>query len=290
MEKYNFDYYKDNFKEKFLSLLDIQYSNTPNHKRREKFYCDYEKKYYTNIRKTAKNWFRTDYSKRQVPALTVLINICNVLHCDIDYFLTPQNEYNNDVFLASNVTGLTKNAVENLYKTTNQNSERRSLAIINLNYLLGEIPEKGLNLLSFIYHYLFGNYVTTLDEKNSVVFMDKTGIPCNGVEIPISELNDLFMPLIQGQLQRIKADIEQHKEKWNNYGKYIPTEKDYEEFLKIATFQNQKAKKQLAKHKNNPKKQQFWNEIIEENNQHLKKLRDDIDKNNKKEVKQNEKS
>lgn len=281
MEKYDWVYYKDNFIEKFNSLLDIKYNDVPKSKRRKKFFDEYRTRYYSDIEKTAKNWFRKDYITREIPTMAILINICNLLHSDFDYFLTPQHEYNSDVLIAKNTTGLTEKSIENLFNVK-QTSDVQDPIILSLNYLLEDNFQKGYNLLLLIYRYLFGNYDRTLDGSESIKFADKTGIACNGVEIPISELNDLFMPMIQGQLQRIKNDIVNQPEKWNNYGKYIPTEKEYNELSKIKEFQNKHAEKMLEKYKNNPAKQKYWHSIIDENKLDLEKMRNLIAKNNQK--------
>lgn len=109
--------------------------------------------------------------------------------------------------------------------------------------------------------------------------MDKTGIAHNGVEIPNSDLNGLFMPIIQEQLQRIKNDIQNQAKEWKNYGKYIPTEEDYKELLETNEMQNKRARKMFRKYKNNPDKQKFWDDIIKENNNELIEMRNEIDRN-----------
>ena len=140
--------------------------------------------YYADIRKTAKNWFRTDYSKRTVPVLNVLINICDILHCDIDYFLTNQTEYNSDIALVSGITGLTFQSVENLIGR-NHNINMQSLS--TLNYLLGEDPQRGFNFLFLLYQYLFGNYQKIRGlQGDHIEFVDDTDF--NGTAIEITNL------------------------------------------------------------------------------------------------------
>lgn len=281
--KYSFDYYKDNFEGKFLSLLDIQYSNIPHNKRRETFYCDYENSYYADIRKTAKNWFRTDYSKRTVPALNVLINICDILHCDIDYFLTNQTEYNSDISLVSGITGLTFQSVENLIGR-NHNINMQSLS--TLNYLLGEDPQRGFNFLFLLYQYLFGNYQKIRGlQGDHIEFVDDTDF--NGTAIEITNLNSLFKSMVETQLQKIKAAVDSDS-RWNTYGKYIPSEDEAQKIIKELNSEIDKGKKNLNKFKSDQNKIDFWQRYINERKTEIKKYEKYI-KSKPTDIKQNEK-
>ena len=225
---------------------------------------------------TIKNYENGNY--KGSPKLDIVNNLCKILKCDVDYLLGNMDCKKHDIQFIHDETGLSEKTIENLLNV-NHHSKDKKITLLNLNYLLGENSEKGFNLLALIYHYLFGNYDRALDDNDSITLMDKTGIAHNGVEIPISDLNDLFMPMIQGQLQRIKNDIQNQAKKWENYGKYIPTEKDYKELLETTEIQNKRARKMIRKHKNNPDKQKFWDDIIKENNNELIEMRNEIDRN-----------
>lgn len=266
MDSYDPDYYKKYFKDKFLEQLNLKYFNIPPHKRRGQFYDDYEECYYTNIRETARNWFRTDFSKREVPTIWVLINICNLLHCDIDYFLTTQEKYNSDIEPASITTGLTTRAIENLMGLY-QNIKPQSLSV--LNYLLGENPQKGGNLLFFLYHYLFGNYKKIEGFDNYIVdLVDDTGF--GGVALDISDLNAALKTMIDEQIYSIKTDIDA---KWKDYGKNIPTKEEAEHIIKATQVEIDLANQNIEKFKSDEKKQDFWKRRLVNQEEIMKKYR-----------------
>ena len=266
MDSYDPDYYKKYFKDKFLEQLNLKYFNIPPHKRRGQFYDDYEECYYTNIRETARNWFRTDFSKREVPTIWVLINICNLLHCDIDYFLTTQEKYNSDIEPASITTGLTTRAIENLMGLY-QNIKPQSLSV--LNYLLGENPQKGGNLLFLLYHYLFGNYKKIEGFDNYIVdLVDDTGF--GGVALDISDLNAALKTMIDEQIYSIKTDIDA---KWKDYGKNIPTKEEAEHIIKATQVEIDLANQNIEKFKSDEKKQDFWKRRLVNQEEIMKKYR-----------------
>ncbi len=266
MRKYDFDYYKDNFQKKFIDLLDFQYSDTPHSKRRGKFFEDYERTHSSDICTTAKNWFRKNFNERSVPSISVLMNICNILHCDVDYFLTEQSDYSNDIKLASKTTGLTIESIENLI---GRNGNIRKQSLYSLNYLLGGNPKQGGNLFFLLYHYWFGNYqkIRGLDDF-AVEFVDE--IDFNGVAIEISDLNSIFKSMIEEQIQKIKADVDSNSV-WINYGKYIPSKEDAEYAIRQNEEQIELAKQEIAKFKSNKQIREVW-----EN--HLKNAKRNIEK------------
>lgn len=266
MNSYNPDYYKEYFKDKFLDQLNLKYFNIPSHKRRGQFYDDYEECYYTSIRETARNWFRTDLSKREVPTIWVLINICNIFHCDMDYFLTTQEEYNSNIEPASITTGLTTRAIENLMGRY-QNIKPQSLFV--LNYLLGENPQKGGNLLFLLYHYLFGNYQKIKGFDNHIVdLVDDTGF--GGVALDISDLNAALKTMIDEQIYSIKTDIDS---KWKDYGKNIPTKNKAELEVKQIQAEIDLAKSNIKKRNGDKRQLEFWRNRLSAYEQILERYR-----------------
>lgn len=102
---YSQDYIRENFGKKLLKAIDSHYSNIPRHKRKGKFKDDYCKQ--ANIeRDTFENSFGSWAYKKVLPYVESIVMICNVLNCDMDYFLTEQEELRKDIAHASKTTGL----------------------------------------------------------------------------------------------------------------------------------------------------------------------------------------
>lgn len=113
MAKYDADYFtKDCFAEKFEFLLNVRYSKLDEHKRRGQFENDYSEYYLGNIHSSVSQWF----SRRQKPSIEKLMNICELLDCDMDYFLTDQKVFKKDTAHASETTGLRYETIEILEK------------------------------------------------------------------------------------------------------------------------------------------------------------------------------
>lgn len=109
MARYDADYFtKDCFAEKFEYLLDKRYYKIAKHKRRGKFETDYSEYYQDDIHSSVSQWF----SRRQRPSIEKLMNICELLDCDIDYFLTEQKIFKKDIMHASKTTGLQYDTVD----------------------------------------------------------------------------------------------------------------------------------------------------------------------------------
>lgn len=103
--KYSKKYLESNFETKFKILLDSRYHNLVPRKRRTEFCKDFDNKFSKDgesITQSCKNWF----AHVSTPNLEKLMNICELLDCDIDYFLTEQDAFQKDVAHASETTGL----------------------------------------------------------------------------------------------------------------------------------------------------------------------------------------
>lgn len=113
--KYSKKYLEKNFETKFKLLLDSRYHNSAPRKRRTDFCKDFDSKFSKDgesITQSCKNWF----AHVSTPNLEKLMNICELLDCDIDYFLTEQDAFKKDIRSASEYLGLSYNTVERISK------------------------------------------------------------------------------------------------------------------------------------------------------------------------------
>lgn len=119
VNKYEMNYNKDTYNKRFEKALAIKYRKFDPWKRRREFIKAYELKYAddkTNIVTQIKNW--STIANQTLPSVTQLIKICDVLECDIDFFLTddPEVEFNSDMSVTSKTTGLSNEAIMELKK------------------------------------------------------------------------------------------------------------------------------------------------------------------------------
>lgn len=104
-------YARGNFGKKLLKAINNKYSVIPEHKRRGKFKDDYCE--LASIDRTKfENRFSSWAYRNVLPETENLIIICNVLDCDIDYFLTTQENLKKDVAHASETIGLQYDTVD----------------------------------------------------------------------------------------------------------------------------------------------------------------------------------
>ena len=113
---YDVDYYRNNYRSKFLRLLDSRFADIPPRTRRNKFIDIYNERYYTDVGSSMRSWLSG--SVRKVPGIEVLMQVCNVLECDVEYFLTDQKEFQKDSYDAVDVTGLEYETIEQLKRYT----------------------------------------------------------------------------------------------------------------------------------------------------------------------------
>lgn len=140
--RYNSKYYTpENFTPKFLKLLDKKYADLKKHKRRSTFDKDYFNLFHRDITEMRKHWC----TYRQKPSIESLINICELLDCDIDYFLTEQEDFKKDITSASEITGLEHETIEKILKL-----DTLSISVLN------EVIQHAdlINLLHAIHGYI----------------------------------------------------------------------------------------------------------------------------------------
>lgn len=110
--KYNIEYYKNHFPDKFLKLLECRYQKNNKNKRKQ-FLDEYSENFVNSVDSQINQWCSTAQRDR-VPTLEQLMNICELLDCDIDYFLTEQKVFQRDAQSASNYLGLEYETVERI--------------------------------------------------------------------------------------------------------------------------------------------------------------------------------
>lgn len=108
---YNQEYIKEHFGEKLNKAIKSCYSDIPDRKRYGKFKDDYCK--HAVIEKSKfESRFNSWIYRKVIPEIGSIVMICNVLDCDMDYFLTEQEELRKDIVNASEITGLSYDAIQ----------------------------------------------------------------------------------------------------------------------------------------------------------------------------------
>lgn len=112
--KYSKKYLEKHFATKFKILLDSRYRGLAPRKRRTAFCKDFDNNFPQkdggSVTQSCKNWF----AHVSTPNLEKLMNICELLNCDIDYFLTEQDVFQKDACSASEYLGLSYDTVERM--------------------------------------------------------------------------------------------------------------------------------------------------------------------------------
>lgn len=105
----NYDDFKKSFLDKLDSLLEERYPNESRQQaRRNKFVEDYEKRFEpaSPFKSTLNNWIY----RKSVPELRTLLNICELLNAEPDFFLiASQTEFRKGDQSASELLGLPEN-------------------------------------------------------------------------------------------------------------------------------------------------------------------------------------
>lgn len=200
--RYDVEYYtKETFLRKFEVLLDTKYANLKKHQRRNAFCEDYINMFQTDpdgnnpIESSVKQWF--SFSNTSKPSLEKLMNICELLDCDIDYFLTEQTDFKRDTASAAEVTGLeykTIEILEALKNTTKRNFEEYldKCILFLLDFLIQHIG--GRYLLWNMFQYLFKKYSSVRENDYSgtgvIELEDSTNIDDRNIGIRVDELSE----------------------------------------------------------------------------------------------------
>lgn len=111
---------KKNFIDKLDEAIFFRYGSPKNNTEQKKyraFYNDFRHIYpdSIDISQAVRSWRSfSDNNITRLPQLTQLIQICNVLDCDIDFFLTPQKNLRKNISNTAQVTGLSYQTIENI--------------------------------------------------------------------------------------------------------------------------------------------------------------------------------
>lgn len=160
-------------------------------------------------------------NKDYIPSLNTVYKVSQALGVSLDYFVNPDM----DCLTVTNQTikdmiGLDDTVINNLHCENIQAKKdgiSREHCIDTVNFLLAD--KQGRELLTTIYHYLFGNYKELSNGNNILELRDGSGIPCNGGTVQVSSLNALFLSNIINNLAEIKADISKING-YDTYGKF----------------------------------------------------------------------
>lgn len=121
----NYEYYEKNFCTNFEKAFERHY-HKPISRNRQLFVREYDKKYnnepkrkkeketYETIEDTLNTWFSPARKRNAPDRIETLYQICDILDCDIEFFLTPQESISKDIAYASEVTGLTEITVDQI--------------------------------------------------------------------------------------------------------------------------------------------------------------------------------
>lgn len=160
-------------------------------------------------------------NKDYIPSLNLVYKVSQALGVSLDYFVNP----NMDCLTVTNqaikdMIGLDDTVINNLHCENIQAKKDgipREHCIDTVNFLLAD--KQGRELLTTIYHYLFGNYKELSNGNNILELRDGSGVPCNGGTVQVSSLNALFLSNIINNLAEIKADISKING-YDTYGKF----------------------------------------------------------------------
>lgn len=232
--RYDKDYYcKENFFPKFEALLDARYCHEREAHRRKHFCEEYDKKYaqkneegdYTSIYSSLRQW-----TWNRTPSIEKLMNICELLDCDIDYFLTEQKEFKKEIASAADVTGLQYETIETLQEI--KNSKKRDTnkfidkgILFILDFLLQR--KNGRWILWNMFQYLFKKYRGVKEHEgtgaNTIILDDGSGIPQRDTALFVHQISDsIFYSNITEGIAAIKKEEHTQEMDISEY-EYTPT-------------------------------------------------------------------
>lgn len=161
----NYNYSKNSFNDKLDEIVKARYktekSNT-DQKQYRAFYSAYREKYFSDdfdISANVRTW--RSHSNNQLPKIEILIKLCSLLDCDINYFITEQTDFRKDSATAAETTGLRYESIEVLEK-------------IKKSYIKPYIMDELLNhddfekLIRYIWEYAHS-------QNNKIIIHDTVG-------------------------------------------------------------------------------------------------------------------
>lgn len=106
------------------------------------------------------NWIK---GKNFPQDITKLLELCNALNCNLDYFFTPMQEATHDMHYICEETGLTTQSVETLKKLHDREQYYTDHDMKILNYILSNTGEFS-NFINNIGNYIDNQYQIPLHE------------------------------------------------------------------------------------------------------------------------------
>ena len=156
----NYDDFKKSFLDKLDSLLEERYPNESRQQaRRNKFVEDYEKRFEpaSPFKSTLNNWIY----RKSVPELRTLLNICELLNAEPDFFLiASQTEFRKGDQSASELLGLPENVTNAIAQ---YNIPARSALYMLATSEYGDLLEY---LLTLIFDFASDAYGLEITVKN----------------------------------------------------------------------------------------------------------------------------
>lgn len=172
MKDYNYEFYRECFKDKFNKLLEHYYKAEKNCRRRGLFLKEFEEKYNYSLGETIKNWFKTNEFNKSAPSIKTLIDICNFFKCDLDYFFTEQTYFCSAFNHASQYIGLDYETVERISKYSPEEKEILNVSIyknhIDCNNPLLKNADYFKKLIESIEKYSISDHVSSITVKNLI--------------------------------------------------------------------------------------------------------------------------
>lgn len=148
-----------------------------------------------------------------------LLRISKYFGCSLDYLAGNLNTPNYSTCDIEKEIGLSFSAIH----TLQADNEKRKCFGVSTAHIIDSLDfllncREGNEIIKDIYHYVFGNYVTTSDGKTTVKLLDNSKLAINGGEVEMEKINTLFLSSIFNNLGIIKNNIQYHPE-YHNYGK-----------------------------------------------------------------------
>lgn len=233
----DYNYSKDSFIVKLDKIVEARYktekANTYN-KQYRAFYSAYREKYLSDdfdISASVRVW--RSCSNNQLPKIEILIKLCSLLDCDIDYFITEQTDFRKNLAAAAETTGLQYETIEvlekikNSQKPDNENYLHKCILFV-LDFLLQRIT--GRWILWNMFQFLFKNYRFTRENNNSgsnVVELEADSIiPERNVALFVDDISEgVFFSNITNGIAKIKV-IEKTADFDTNACDYLPSKED----------------------------------------------------------------
>jgi len=194
---YDYNRYKANFGRKFKNALEKRYPVTSESRKEKGFryrytdFCnDYSEMIGTDksVKSRCDSWKKPDCS---APDIESLLEVCSLLDCDPEYFLTDQEYLRKDINNASKITGLSYEAIELLHRMsdiTNRcyhiNKENIDMLNLLLSSYLNELTEEEIKqnqkgtVYQTIFRYMWGyinssDFVTYIDgEQETDIYIE----------------------------------------------------------------------------------------------------------------------